>query len=261
MGAPGAPGLSVIVPAWNEAERIGACLQELYGQLLPLHPELIVVDDGSSDGTHEAALQWIARHPDANARVLRIPHRGKGAAVWAGVRRSCGRDVVYIDADMEIPAAEIGRLLACRARIGADVVVGSKRALRWRQLPGPLPRRLVSITFSWLVSRLFALPVRDTQTGIKLFPGSWLRAAVTGARVPGWLFDVELLALAVRAGLRVREEPIHIERRRPASRIGPRELWRCLGELVLLIRLLEAAPRRPAQDAPRRPAALGHGRG
>ncbi len=258
--APAAPVLSVIVPAWNEAERITACMQALQQHLAPLCPELIVVDDGSTDGTHQIAAEWIARHPEADAQVISLPHRGKGAAVRAGVRHSHGDDIVYIDADLDIPASEILRLLASRSRDGADVVVGSKRALTWLQLPGPIPRRLISVTFSWLVGRLFDLPVRDTQTGVKLFPGGWMRSAVTQARVAGFLFDVELLAMAARAGLRLREEPVRVTMRRAASRIGVRDCVRCLGELALLAHVLQDRRRLP--DAPaRRHAAVGHGRG
>lgn len=263
--APAAPILSVIVPAWNEAEGIAACMQALHQHLGPLRPELIIVDDGSTDGTHRVAADWIARHPDVDARVISLPHRGKGVAVRAGVRRSRGNDVVYIDADMDIPASEIDRLLASRSRDGTDVVVGSKRALTWRQLPGPVSRRLISVTFSWLVSQLFHLPVRDTQTGVKLFPGPWLRSAVAEARVAGFLFDVELLAMAVRAGLRLREEPVRVTMRRAASRIGVRDCLRCVGELALLVRVLGDGPPVPVALGPEASAhgqaALGHGRG
>lgn len=234
--ATGRPGLSVVVPAWNEAERIEACLQELHGSLAHLRPEVVVVDDGSSDGTADLASAWIARHPECDAHVLSIPHGGKGRAVHAGVRRTRGDDVAYIDADLDIPATEIERLLHFRDAVGADVVVGSKRSLTWHELPRPLFRRVISVSFSWLVARLFHLPVRDTQTGVKLFSGRWLRAAVPHAQVSGYLFDVELLASAAADGLNVAEVPVAVTMRRRASRIGLGDCLCCLVELGAVVR-------------------------
>lgn len=237
MGGEGAaaphpePWLSVVVPAWNEAARIQDCLSELQRCLDHLGPEIIVVDDGSTDGTAAAAQRWLEGHAACAGRLVRVPHGGKGRAVYAGVRQSRGAAVAYIDADLDIPAAEIERLLGVRALAGSDVVVGSKRLLTWRQLPRPALRRAASVAFSGLVGLLFHLPVRDTQTGVKVFPGAWLRAVAAHARVPGFLFDVELLAVAAAEGLRITEVPVAVGMRRPASRIGLGHGWRCLAEL------------------------------
>ncbi len=262
--------LSVIVPAWNEAGRIQECLAQLEGCLAHLHPEIIVVDDGSTDGTPREAAAWMARHPGCDAQVVSIPHRGKGRAVYAGVHRSHGDHVAYIDADLDIPAQEIDRLLRWHEAARADVVVGSKRLLTWRELPRPLLRRAASISFSWLVGWLFHLPVRDTQTGVKLFPGPWLRRVAGHARVPGFLFDVELLAAAADDGLRIAELPVSVAMRRPASRIGIPDGLRCLLELAQVAasvrhirRALHTLPSMPPPDRrirwPGRRAVAGHG--
>lgn len=249
-----APLLTVIVPAWNEAERIVDCLEQLDKSLGHLHPEIIVVDDGSSDATAEMAQHWIDAHRTCDAHVLVRPHRGKGHAVYAGVRQSSGVDVAFIDADLDIPASEILHLLHERTVAQAAIVVGSKRQLSWRELPGPPLRRTMSITFSALVSRLFDLPVRDTQTGVKLFPGSWLRAMADQARVPGFLFDLELLIAAAAQGMRIIEVPVRVRMQRNANRIGVRHVARCALELA---ELMVAPPREPVSVA-HHPVAKAH---
>ena len=257
------PALSVVVPAWNEAVRIGACLDQLEACLSHRGLEIIVVDDGSTDGTAEAAQAWADAHPGRRTEVLHQPHGGKGRAVYAGVARSRGADVAYIDADLDIPAGEVDRLLAWRDASGAAVVVGSKRRLAWRRLPRPLPRRVLSVTFSWVVALLFHLPVRDTQTGVKLFPGPWLRAATRQAAISGFLFDVELLALAARDGLSMAELPVTVVRRREANRIGLGTVWCCLLELGAVVRAVRRngapCPRAtPRRRAARHAAPAGH---
>ncbi len=249
-----APQLTVIVPAWNEANRIADCLEQLEESLGHLHPEIIVVDDGSRDATAEVAQHWIDTHLACDAHVLVRPHRGKGQAVYAGVRRSSGVDVAFIDADLDIPAEEILHLLRERTAAQAPVVVGSKRQLSWRELPGPPLRRTMSITFSAVVTHLFDLPVRDTQTGIKLFPGPWLRAMADQARVPGFLFDLELLIAAAAQGMRIIEVPVRVTMRRDANRIGVRHVALCALELV---ELMVAPPREPVSVA-HRPLATAH---
>lgn len=224
--------LSIIVPAWNESARIAQCLNQLHRRLGHRRPEIIVVDDGSTDGTLEAALGWMARHPSCDVSVIRVPHGGKGRAVYAGARYTHGLDVAYIDADMDIPAAEIDHLIRWRDIAAADVVVGSKRELSWRRARRPFVRWVVSIAFSSLVSRIYRLPVRDTQTGVKLFPGPWLRDVVRYAQVPGYLFDVELLAVAAAQGLGITEIPVRVRMRRAASRIGLMDGLRCIAEMA-----------------------------
>ena len=246
---PQTPLLSVVVPAWNEAERIAQCLEQLSLRLEHLEPEIIVVDDGSTDGTAGLCARWLAQRPALDALLVSIPHRGKGAAVHAGARASHGRVVAYIDADMDIGAEEIDHLLAERRRLDLDVVVGSKRRLAWRHIGRPLGRRVLSVLFSRVVRLLFRLPVQDTQTGVKLFGGAWLRAIVRQTRVSGFLFDLELLAAANAAGLRIGEVPVAVGMSRPASRIGPAAVARCALELAGVIASV-ARLRRVLRDAP-----------
>jgi glycosyltransferase involved in cell wall biosynthesis len=251
---PAAPALSVVVPAWNEAERIGECLDRLWACLRSLSAEVVVVDDGSSDGTAEACAAWMRRHPGAPVLLLRRPHRGKGAAVYAGARATRGDAIAYLDADLDVPAEEVARLFALRRSEGLDVLVGSKRRLTWRESGRPPLRTALSIAFSWLARSLFRLPIRDTQTGIKLWPGPWLRATAREARVRGFLFDLELLGAAAADGLRLAEVGVEVRMRRPASRLGLADVGRCLLELPSVGASLRARRRRGAPPAlrPRR---------
>jgi len=226
-----APGLSVVVPAWNEAERICDCVEQLRTRLRRLRPEIVVVDDGSTDGTAAVCGAWIAAHRGSRVRLLRGPHRGKGAAVYAGAQATRGAVVAYLDADLDVPVEEVARLYRLRAAASWDVAVGSKRRLAWRHSARPPLRTALSILFGFAVRQLFGLPLRDTQTGVKMFNGRWLRAVAPHARVRGFLFDVELLAVAAAEGLRLVEVPVTVGMRRPLNRLGVGDVVRCLAEL------------------------------
>lgn len=249
------PGLSVVVPAWNEAERIAECLDRLSAALRALPAEVVVVDDGSTDGTAAVCRGWITRHPRAAVRLLRQPHAGKGAAVYRGARATRGDAVAYLDADLDVPAEEVARLFALRRREGVDVLVGSKRLLTWRGSGRPVLRTALSITFSWVARTLFHLPIRDTQTGIKMWPGPWLRTVARRTSVRGFLFDLELLGAASDDGLRLAEVGVEVRMRRRASRLGLADVGRCLLELPAVGRSLRSLRGRcaaPGGPAPRR---------
>jgi dolichyl-phosphate beta-glucosyltransferase len=204
------PALSVVIPAFNEADRIGRYLAAVRDHLAAHYPrdaEVLVVDDGSRDGT--AALVGRAAAGWPELRLLRHPaNRGKGAAVRTGVLASGGRRVLFADADGATPIGEEARLSRAIAR-GADVAAGS------RALPGPGVTRdrngrraVLGGAFAWAARRLVGVPVRDTQCGFKMFAGDVGRALFAAGRETGYLFDIELLALAARSGFRVTEVPV-----------------------------------------------------
>ncbi len=202
------PRLSIIVPVYDEAARIVPSLVRLSAFLRRYAArahELIVVDDGSRDATPR--LLAALRLP--GLRVIRLPrNRGKGAAVRAGLARARGRTVLFMDCDLstpptEIPAAE--RLI----REGWDVAIGS-RALPGSKLPVPQPplRRLAGRLFNQAASILLGLPFADTQCGFKAFSLGAAHRFARASRVDGFAFDCELLLLARRERLRVREFPV-----------------------------------------------------
>jgi len=215
------PVLSVVIPAFNEAGRLPATIERI-GAFLASRAdwkpaEVIVVDDGSRDGTSEVVTGHMARN-GVDLRVIRLEvNRGKGAGVRVGMAASRGKRVLVSDADLATPIEEIDALLAARA----PVVFGS-RALR-RELIAvrqPLFRETMGRCFNLVVRGLGLSRMHDTQCGFKLLDGDLARALAGGMRIAGFAFDIELLARAARLGAACVEVPVrwaHVE----ASRVQP----------------------------------------
>ena len=193
--------LSVVVPAYNEARRLGPSLRRAgeYLQARGLAFELLVVDDGSADDTAAVAAGFPA------VRVLRHErNRGKGAAVRTGVLASAGERVLISDADFSTPIEELEKLEPKLAE--AALVVGSRgvagAVIAEHQ---PAYRELMGKTFNLLIRLLGIRGLRDTQCGFKLVRGDVGRSLCAALTVDGFAYDVELIWLAQRRGLRVVE--------------------------------------------------------
>ena len=201
--------LSVIIPAYNERERLSPHLGHVLAYLRAHYPafELIVVDDGSADETAEMARAALAGEPRAQVITYR-PNRGKGYAVRAGVLVSHGARVVFLDADLSTPVEEIPRALALLEK--SEVVIGS-RALPESDIRvrPPLYRRLASMIFDTVKHLMVGLwDITDTQCGFKAYHGPIARQLFALSKVDRFMFDVEILYLAERAGLRIQEMPV-----------------------------------------------------
>lgn len=243
-GAPSrTPRLALVVPAKNESARLPGALDRIAAWCgahdFPL--EVVVVDDGSEDGTATAAAAYARRLPHLKI-VRHAVCRGKGAALKSGFRACAAPVVAFSDADLSTPVDELPRLLAAVVE-GADVAVGSRR------VPGgPAPlgrgplRALTSAVFARLAALLLPTGVRDTQCGFKAFRADAARAIVALAEVDGFAFDAEWLALARRLRLRIVEVPVkwrHDDR----STVGVAGAsWRMLRDLWLVRRRLRARP-------------------
>ncbi|MFP3939299.1 MAG: dolichyl-phosphate beta-glucosyltransferase [Thermoanaerobaculia bacterium] len=198
------PQLSVIIPAYNEECRLGATLDRLTAYLdeRGLEHEILVVDDGSTDGTADV----VRSYPAAAVRLVEQgTNRGKGAALRRGVAESRGRRVLLCDADLSTPIEELEALEA-RLDDGVAVAVASRAApdsvIRRRQ---PLYRELMGKTFNLIVRLLAIRGIADTQCGFKLLDGQVARRLVPAVATDRFAFDVELLWLARRAEHRIDE--------------------------------------------------------
>ena len=204
--------LSIVVPAFNEAARVGQSLQlilEYLNKAQP-HTELIMVDDGSDDDTVSVAQQVLANPGRINARIISYqPNHGKGYAVRAGLLACEGRVAVFTDADLSTPVTEIPKLVEPIEQGDYDLTFGS-RALD-RRLIGvhqPWRREQGGRVFNLAVRLATGLPFWDTQCGFKAFRMSACRPIIEAANIDRFGFDVELLYVSQVAGLRLKEIPV-----------------------------------------------------
>jgi glycosyltransferase involved in cell wall biosynthesis len=211
--------LSIVIPAYNESQRLGRSLELLSAHLARFahrDSEVIVVDDGSTDGTSQLVREWCTRWPDL--QLIQLPsNRGKGAAVRAGVLASHGDVVAFADADLSAPIEQLELLLADLD--DADVAILS-RALRGTRLERrqSRPRESMGKLYALLVQLLVIRGVPDAQCGLKAFRGPIGRELFAAAQESGVVFDTEVLALAAKRHMRISQRPA-LWRHDPASRL------------------------------------------
>jgi glycosyltransferase involved in cell wall biosynthesis len=216
--------LSVVIPAYNEADVLGATLDDALAWLgdSGLRHEVIVVDDGSADDTY-AVAQAAARQHGAVRPARLARNAGKGFALKFGVAYATGEQIAFLDADRDIRPDQLGVLWESMQQSGADAVVGSKRHPS-SEISYPLSRRVMSLGYYLLMRLMFGLPLRDTQTGIKLFRRAVLIDILPRLLIKRFAFDLELLACAHRLGYRVSEAPVVVAFQRGGSRITWRDV-------------------------------------
>ena len=204
--AAGPPDLSIVIPAYNEAERLPATLAAVFAHLrqAPYSAEVVVVDDGSTDGTEGFVRGAQRKYPGLRLLVNRR-NRGKGYSVKRGVLQSRGRVVLFADADLSTPIQEADRFLALLQQ-GFDVVLGSRETNRdLVRRPQPWIRRQAGRAFHRLVRMIIGVPFKDTQCGFKAFRRGAAMRLFPLQRARGFGFDAELMWLAQRLGLRCKE--------------------------------------------------------
>jgi len=212
---PPACSLSIVIPAYNEEGCIGDSLADVmrFAAGYPAVGEVIVVDDGSTDRTTAIVVNACSRYRQCRAHLELIRHPrnlGKGAAVRNGLLHAAGEIVLFTDADLSAPLFELPRLVEPIAAGDCDIVIGSRamdRSLigvrqRWfRETAGKL--------FNWIVRGVTRLPIRDTQCGFKAFRRSAVLPIFQMQRIGAFAFDVEVLYVASKLGLTIREVPVH----------------------------------------------------
>jgi len=231
------PPFSIVIPCFNEEGRISETLHvtiEYLGTNAP-ESELIVVNDGSTDGTGAIARKILSETNIATRLLENFPNRGKGSAVRSGLLAARGPIGLFSDADLSTPIEETPKLIEPIANGEVDIAFGS-RALD-RSLIGvhqPWRREQGGRVFNLIVRAATGLPFWDTQCGFKAFRLDVCLPILEAARVNGFAFDVELLYLANRAGLRIREIPVRWNHAEGSKVNFFRDSLRMLREVIAL---------------------------
>lgn len=215
-----APDLSIVIPAYNEEERIVPTLQSIarFLKTSPLTVEVLVVDDGSTDTMNQKVEELSGSL--GTVRLIHNPgNRGKGYSIRHGFGESRARRVLLTDADLSTPIEEIDKLLPLLEK-GFGGAIGSRAVdPSTVEVPQGWLRRTMGKTFNLLVRLLTGLRFRDTQCGFKLLDRAAFAPVFRVARVDRFSYDVEILMLAQRRGIRVAEIPV-IWRNSPQSKVG-----------------------------------------
>ncbi len=204
-----APELSIIIPAYNEERRLPRTLPLIrdWVEARGLHAEVIVVDDASTDGTAAAVYQFRDQFPSLYLLTTGPHNHGKGYAVRTGMLAARGRLSLFTDADLSAPIEEASKLLA--ALESCEVAIGSRAVDRSLiEVHQSRRRELAGIAFNKAVQVVTGLPFVDTQCGFKAFVTERARIIFEQQRIQGFGFDPEILFLAKRHGLRIREVPV-----------------------------------------------------
>jgi dolichyl-phosphate beta-glucosyltransferase len=212
---------SIVIPAYNESQRIGDSLETILGFIAREHwtAEILVVNDGSRDNTADIVRRFAQQNP--SVRLLENPgNRGKGYSVRHGMSETRGDIVLFSDADLSSPVTEIPKLLQA-IQAGADLAIGS----RWLRAElqterQPFYRQLLGRVFNLLLRLFLGLNYKDTQCGFKAFTRRAALAIFPRQRIERWGFDPEILFLANKAGLVTREVPVEWRHDR-RSKINP----------------------------------------
>ena len=202
------PFLSLIFPAYNEEQRLPETLKQVFDftgkQSYPV--EVIVVENGSTDGTFRIAQEFSANH--SNIKVIKNAQRGKGRAIRQGILAASGEYRFMCDVDLSMPLDEINRFLP-PALQGCDIAIASREAPGAVRYDEPYYRHFVGRIYNGLI-RFLALPgLQDTQCGFKCFSKRAAEDLFPRQTLTGWSFDVEILFIAQSLGYRVMEIPIH----------------------------------------------------
>ena len=212
------------MPAYQLAPEIAANVDRTVEALRGVPGvEIIVSDDGSTDGCRAAAQQAAAGHDNVSV-VGYTPNRGKGAALLEAFTASTGEIVVFLDADLDLPPEQVPAFLERQRTTGVDVLVGAKQQ---SMEPGRYPalRRVLSKTFSLVTSLLFRLPVDETQTGLKSFRREALNETLPQLQIMRYSFDLELIVRVNRAGYSIAAAPVELAVGASATGVSLRTLW------------------------------------
>jgi dolichyl-phosphate beta-glucosyltransferase len=220
QGRPG-PRLSVVIPCYNEEQRLPRTIEQIERYLAARGEpyEIVLVDDGSADGTRGVMDAAAARNP--SVRLEFLPHnRGKGRALAQGVAAARGAEILVTDADLSTPIEELGKLQVALAA-GAGVAIASRAMRESRvEVSQPFYRVLMGKVFNLIVQAVLLPGIWDTQCGFKLFRADVAKDAFGGLTTDGFGYDPEVLFRAKRRGVRITEVPV-IWRNSAPTKVSP----------------------------------------
>ncbi|MFA5238699.1 MAG: glycosyltransferase [Phycisphaerae bacterium] len=235
--------ISIVIPAFEESKKIGRDIEAASGFLESsrLAGEIIVVDDGSRDGTAEAA-EKIAVAPGTILKVLRLQHhKGKGAAVRTGIKQTTGEYVMFADSGCCVPYGNVLDGLKLLKSGACDIAHGSRKIpVSIIRNPQSQYRQTCAKIFHLFVISVMKIPAEltDTQCGFKIYKGRVARKLYGECVTDGFMFDVEIILRALKAGCRIKEFPIEWTCDRD-SRLSPaKSLWCVFSELMTIKRVL-----------------------
>ncbi|MBX4206025.1 glycosyltransferase [Candidatus Microgenomates bacterium] len=224
--------LSVVIPAYNEERNVRSEVLKNIDDYLKKQTytwEVLIVDDGSSDRTVEFSERFCKNHK--GFRILKEPHKGKGGTVIAGVLKAAGEIILFTDMDQSTPLSEVEKFLPEFSQ-GYDIIIGSRAGRKG----APLIRKIMSIGFSLLRMLILRLSYKDTQTGFKAFKSQagkkvfgkmkifFDNMKVKGASTSAG-FDVEMLYLARKMGMKVKEVPVEWHYEPGTKKNSIKESW------------------------------------
>lgn len=226
------------MPAYNEGKNIYQNLLKTVEIVCGFHNnfEIIAVNDGSKDNTSEEIL----RAASADARIIAVsytPNGGKGKAIKEGVMRATGDYIAFLDSDLDLSPMHIKAFLEKMGETDVEAVIGSKLH-KDSKVNYPKRRKIMSVGYYLILVILFHLPVKDTQTGVKLFKADCLKPIIERVQSTGYAYDIEILANVSKKGGKIAEMPIELEFQRENrwGRIRFKDIWKVVKDTMMVFK-------------------------
>jgi glycosyltransferase involved in cell wall biosynthesis len=226
------PGLSLVIPAYNEQARLPYTLSEVEAYVCreQIDCEVLVVDNGSHDATSVVVQQAANRFP--KLRLLRTDRRGKGLAVRTGVLAARGEVVIFGDADLSWSVGDLSRFMSLVDPLRSPLVIGSREGYGARRIGEPVYRHLMGRVFNRVVQALAVPGIEDSQCGFKALSQAAAADIFERQRIDGFGFDVEILYLARRLGYPIRVVPLRWEHKENSRVLPVRDTLLMLSDVL-----------------------------